>query len=299
MAKIFSVLTLLAALAAIFFGFKSNELVGKLQVAAQREHDDRLVTVEKLKKTEKELAATKEELTAAKDELAKTKDTLVKAQGDLKTAQDALTDANMKKDAAEAQYATVKQNFDALKAVLGDKEPAQILATITEMEAAKKDLTAKVATLENEVATGKIAIEELTKQKKVTEEKIASKEKVIDRYQKNIMQKGLRGHVLAVNSGWGFCVLSIGDRQGAAANKIMIVARNGQSIGKVKIINVETSQSVADIIPSSFIRGTYVEPGDEVIFTGEDKVREEPAAAGATAPAANTTPSGGPELPRR
>lgn len=298
MAKIFSGLTLLAALAAIFFGFQSKELVGKLQVAAQREHDDRLATVEKLKKTEKELAATKDELTAAKDELTKTKDLLTKAEADAKKAIADLADANMKKDAAEAQYATVKKSFDDLKGLLGDKEPAQILATITEMETAKKDLTAKVAALENEVATGKIAIEELTKQKKVTEEKIASKEKVIDRYQKNIMQKGLRGRVLAVNSGWGFCVLSIGDRQGAAANKIMIVARNGQSIGKVKIINVETSQSVADIIPSSFVRGTYVEPGDEVIFTGEDKVREEPAPAGTNAPAASSPPSGVTELPR-
>jgi hypothetical protein len=109
------------------------------------------------------------------------------------------------------------------------------------------------------------------------------------------MIKGTRGQVLAVNAGWGFCVLSIGDKQGAAANKTMIVARNGQAIGKVKIINVERSQSVADIIPSSFVRGAYVQPGDSVIFVGDDKVREEPPAEG-TAPAPHAP--GAPALPQ-
>ena len=286
MAKIFSGLTLLAALAAIYFGFQSKALVEKLRVAADREHTDLLSTRDNLKKKEKELEATKEELTVAKDELTKTKDLLVKAEEAKKAAETQLADANQKKDAAEAQYATVKKSFDDLKAKFGEKDPEQIVQSIAAMETANKDLTAKVATLENDYASQKIVVESLTKEKKATEEKIASKEKVIDRYQKNIMQKGVRGHVLAVNSGWGFCVLSIGDRQGAAANKIMIVARNGQSIGKVKIINVEANQSVADIIPSSFVRGSYVEPGDEVIFTGEDKVREEPATAAPTAPAA-------------
>ena len=286
MAKIFSGLTLLAALAAIYFGFQSKALVEKLRVAADREHTDLLSTRDNLKKKEKELEATKEELTVAKDELTKTKDLLTKAEAEAKKAVADLADANQKKDAAEAQYATVKKSFDDLKAKFGEKDPEQIVQSIAAMETANKDLTAKVATLENDYASQKIVVESLTKEKKATEEKIASKEKVIDRYQKNIMQKGVRGHVLAVNSGWGFCVLSIGDRQGAAANKIMIVARNGQSIGKVKIINVEANQSVADIVPSSFVRGSYVEPGDEVIFTGEDKVREEPATAAPTAPAA-------------
>jgi hypothetical protein len=95
-------------------------------------------------------------------------------------------------------------------------------------------------------------------------------------------------------------VLSIGDRQGAAASKILIVTRDGQAIGKVKISNVEPSQSVADILPGTFVRGMYVQPGDGVIYTGEDKVRVEEAAP---VEAKAGTGSGGasvpiPELPR-
>ena len=297
MVKIFSGLTLVVALAAIFFGFQSKELVGKLQVAAERDHTDLLATREKLKKTEKELADTKAELATTKEELAKTKDTLVKTEAELTKTKGELAAAEQKQKDAEAQYAEVKKNFDELSAKFQGKKPDEILKSIADMETANKDLTAKIAAVEKDIAELKTVNDTLTAQKKELDERFASQKKVVDRYQKNIMIKGTRGHVLAVNAGWGFCVLSIGDRQGAAANKIMIVARGGQAIGKVRIINVESSQSVADIIPKSFTRGSYVEPGDDVIFTGEDKVREEPADAAGKTPAATTAP-GVPALPQ-
>ncbi len=297
MLKIFSGLTLVVALVAVFFGLQSKDLVGKLQVAAERDHTDLLATREKLKKTEKDLAETKAELAAIKEELAKTKDTLVKTEADLAKAKGELTAATEAKAAAEAQYADVKKKFDDLSAKFQGKNPEEILKAIADMETANKDLTAKVAEAEVAVTTLKADKEDLLRQKKVFDEQFATQKKIVDRYQKNIMIKGTRGHVLAVNAGWGFCVLSIGDRQGAAANKIMIVARGGQAIGKVRIINVESSQSVADIIPSSFTRGMYVEPGDDVIFTGEDKVPEAPADAAGKTPATTGAP-GVPALPQ-
>ena len=292
MAKLFSGLTLVVALAAIFFGFQSKEMVGKLQVAAEREHTDLLATRDTLKKTEAKLKTTEEELKTTKDELSMTKIELTATKAELETKKTELAAANTELTANKTELADVKAKLKAI----GDVPVDELMKQIADMKTKIPELDAKVAAGEKEITELKAEKESLIAQKKETEEKIASQRKVVDRYQKNIMQKGIRGSVLAVNSGWGFCVLSIGDRQGAAANKIMIVARNGQAIGKVKIINVEASQSVADIIPSSFTRGTYVQPGDDVIFTGEDKVREEPSAAG-TAPAANTPP-GVPALPQ-
>src|SRR5205085_3962308 len=79
------------------------------------------------------------------------------------------------------------------------------------------------------------------------------------------------GRVLTVNAGWDFCVLNIGDMHGAAANRIAVVARGGKAIGKVKIASVETSGSIADIIANSFAKGMSVQPGDDIIYTGNDK----------------------------
>jgi myosin heavy subunit len=290
MAKVFSILTLLVALGATFLGFQSKELVGKLQVAAERDHKDLLDTRATLKKTEATLKTTEEELKTTKEELSKTQIELTAAKTELDKTKTELEATKTDLADKNTQLAALKKQ---LEDALGGTKPEDLKKEIANMLAAKMELEAKVQTLEKEKAELTTTVETLTANKKEAEERIASQGKVIDRYQKNIMQKGVRGRVLAVNAGWGFCVLSIGDRQGAAANKIMIVARDGQSIGKVKIINVEASQSVADIIPSSFVRGAYVQPGDDVIFTGEDKVREEPAEAAKTpsGPALPTLPA--------
>lgn len=281
MAKVFSILTLVVALIATFLGFQSKGLVEKLQVAADRDHTDLLDTRTKLKKTEDKLKATEEDLRITKEELSKTQIELTATKTDLETKKAELMAATEKLKTTETELADVKAKLKKI----GDVPVDELMKQIADMKARIPELDAKVAAGEKEIADLKAEKEGLIAQKKETESKMATQQKVVDRYQKNIMQKGIRGSVLAVNSGWGFCVLSIGDRQGAAANKIMIVARNGQAIGKVKIINVEASQSVADIIPSSFVRGTYVQPGDDVIFTGEDKVREEPATPAGNAPA--------------
>ncbi len=290
MAKIFSGLTLVLALVAAFFAFQSKDMVGKLQVAAEREHTDLVASREKVKKAEKDLATAKEELTAAKDELAKAKDSLVKAEADTKKAQADLTVATEAKTTAEGLYATLKKTYDDLTEKLKGKTPEEILKAIADMEVTTKDLQSKVAEAEQVVTQLKKDNESLSSEKKNFDDKLAGQKKTIERYQKNLMDKGTRGTVLAVNSGWGFCVLSIGDRKGAAANKILVVARGGQAIGKVRITSVEMSQSVADIIPSSFTRGTYIQPGDDVIFTGEDKVPVEPNVPAVNVPATTVAP---------
>jgi hypothetical protein len=93
-------------------------------------------------------------------------------------------------------------------------------------------------------------------------------QKIVDQYKNHVLRNGLEGEVLAVNQGWNFVVLSIGDRQGAVANAEMILERDGSQIGKVRITSVEPSTSVADIIPGSLARGVRVQPGDRVIFPG-------------------------------
>ena len=291
MAKIFSGLTLLIALAAIFFGFKTKELVEKLQTTAKVDHEELLEKRATLKKTQQKLKETEDELAATKTDLAMTKDKLAMTEADLAKTKTELADALQKKADVDALYAAVKKNFDDLKEKLGDKTPDELLKDVTDLQQAKKDLTAKVAELEIKLTEQKIVAEDLSKQQKKAEGKIAEQTTHLNRYIQNIMQKGTSGQVLAVNAGWGFCVVSLGDKRGAAANKVLIVTRGGQAIGRVRIINVEASQSVADIIPSSFARGVYVQPGDGVIYTGEDKVREEPAPAGTNAPANNTPPA--------
>jgi hypothetical protein len=81
---------------------------------------------------------------------------------------------------------------------------------------------------------------------------------------------GIRGTVLAVNQAYNFVVLSLGDRQGVVPNAEMLVLRDGTFIGKIRISSVEPTTSIGDIISNSLARGVQVQPGDIVIYAGNN-----------------------------
>jgi len=295
MAKIFSVVTILLALGAAYFGYETKGRIEKLQSAAEKEHTDLKSTESKLKSTKEKLTATEEERDAAKSDYEKATASLRTAEADLAKAKADVAAATEEHEKTKVELADLKKKIEDMAPKTGGGDlKAQIdamNAKVTELETKNRELEIVKSDLTTRVET-------IQENAKGLQAKVATQATTINRYEKGVMLQGTRGRVLAVNAGWGFCVLSIGDRQGAAANKTMIVTRGGQAIGKVKIINVEVSQSVADIIPSSFAAGTYVQPGDEVIFRGEDRPREEQAGDGSgSAPAGGS--AGSPALPER
>jgi predicted phage tail protein len=81
---------------------------------------------------------------------------------------------------------------------------------------------------------------------------------------------GIRGTVLAVNPVYNFVVLSLGARQGVEPNSEMLVLRGGSFIGKIRISSVEPATAIGDIITSTLARGVQVQPGDTVVYAGNN-----------------------------
>jgi len=81
---------------------------------------------------------------------------------------------------------------------------------------------------------------------------------------------GIRGTVLAMNQAYNFVVLSLGARQGVEANTEMLVLRGGSFIGKIRISSVEPATAIGDIITSTLARGVQVQPGDTVVYAGNN-----------------------------
>jgi hypothetical protein len=106
---------------------------------------------------------------------------------------------------------------------------------------------------------------------KDAEEKYRAQVDEVERYRKGFAKIGLSGRIMAVNPGWNFVVLSVGDRQGAAVGATMLVMRGGSPIGKAKITSVEPSTSIADIVVGSVPEGYSVQPGDMVVYEGPRK----------------------------
>jgi len=282
MAKWFSLIAFIVAAGAAYLLFESQGLVENLQKKGAEIKTDLDSTKGALRKKTDELTAVTADLAKEKTaketalaEAASKKEEADKANGELNSIRQALVDAGIK-DAAD-----LKTGLGALKETIA-KLSADSKAAEEKIAAATKDkeeAVAKAAEAEKKANELDIAMKTLTTAKDELDKKSVAQGKVIDKYKNNIMEKGVHGRVLAVNSGWGFAVVSVGDKQGAAQGKTLVVSRGGQAIGKLRISNIESNQSIADIVTGSFVGGSYVQPGDDVVYTGDEKVKLDDAGA--------------------
>jgi hypothetical protein len=281
MAKIFIGIALVVTLLTAYLGFAAKGNIDKLQVTAKD-----AVTAKNKAEGEKQVAKTE----------------LKKAQDDLAAAKTAVDEKEKEVSAKTAQIDTLtKQVADAKTAA---DEQTKVIADLTEKtKGAKTDapalpdpaIAAAVAAkdkAEAELAEAKQVEETLNRKLKENEAQMAA----LVQYRhdrENILQRaGVSGRVLAVNPGWNFVVLSIGDKQGLMTNSPMLVMRGGEPIARVRVTSIQSSRSIADVIPGSVRQGVTVEPGDHVVVEGNRnqpvKVpdRVEPAApnAGPSAP---------------
>lgn len=182
-------------------------------------------------------------------------------------------------------------------------------AELAKVQAEKNDLQAKLRTNENEIAelrkrietgetkpaagnspatsTGELQaqLEDAKKQLDAAErEKILLSDKMKVTTEKStqleterkhrpppaVTNAGIRGTVLAVNPAYNFVVLNLGARQGVEANSEMLVLRSGSFIGRIRISSVEPATAIGDIITSTLARGVQVQPGDTVVYAGNN-----------------------------
>jgi hypothetical protein len=133
-------------------------------------------------------------------------------------------------------------------------------------ESAEAALAAERTKVSNLTATNSA----LTEERVALEKKVEASERTTH-LRDSYTPKPTHGKVVASQPGWGFTVLNIGDKQGARPNTTYVVAREGNPIGRLKITSVEPTQSIADVVPGTFPRGSSVRPGDEVVAWGDEK----------------------------
>jgi hypothetical protein len=198
-----------------------------------------------------------------------------------------------KADAYELQITKANANAEAQRETIAHlQDLAQRAATVPEQPAAS---TEEVNALKSEVAKAEMALAEsrqveetLTEKLKETKSKASALDQSRHEKERQIQRAKTIGRVLAINPGWNFVVVSIGDKQGATPDSTLLVLRGGAQIGKVRVKTIEPTQSIADVIPSSLRKGMSVQPGDNVVF---EEIRN------AAAPASqHSAPQGGPPI---
>ena len=228
---------------------------------------------------------------------AKTKE-CSKVSADLKVATDKLSMSGSDSEQTGAEVTDLRAQVAKLTSGLADvqKQSADKDATLAQQKSDIEAKDAHMAELEAKVngtsGAGGAPSEEIKKQMEEKNILVASLNAKIkemgtqlsalkereDQRRKQTMRSGLEGRILAVNSAWGFVVISLGDRNGVVNNAEMLIKRGTQLVGKVRITSVEPSTSVADIVANSVRSGFSVQPGDTVIYggPGEDPLVRNP-----------------------
>jgi hypothetical protein len=211
---------------------------------------------------EKQLHEREAALAAVKARFDDTQNKVAGTEVELLKAQIEKNDLQTRLRANETEIAELRQRIDnaeAKPAAGAFPSPPSVGELQGQLEEARKQLDA--AEREKSLLSDKM---------KVTQERSIQLETEKKHRPASDGSPGIRGTVLAVNQAYNFVVLSLGGRQGVEPNTEMLVLRGGSFIGKIRISSVEPATAIGDIITSSLGRGVQVQPGDTVVYAGNN-----------------------------
>lgn len=195
---------------------------------------------------------------------------VTRVQGEVDVEKEKLKSQKLKIAAAESEIKRVQEDLDAnngklatLKAELEklppDVKPETLQEDINRIKQNIADLKAKadVKVQEIEAENGKVAAVQRTVNNYARKKE--------DR-QKAFERNSMSATVVAVNSDWGFVVVDAGEPEGITQSTKLIVTRGTQTVGKISILSVSGSRTIANILPETITPGMAIAPGDKVIL---------------------------------
>jgi DNA repair exonuclease SbcCD ATPase subunit len=185
-------------------------------------------TYDVLQQTRDKLAATEQELAQTKQELAQTRQELAETRERLASTQAELAEANRK---------------------------------IATLEGTVAELNAEISRQKDEIA-------KLEDEKQALFDEKTQLEVILERLLKDsatgVMRPGLTGKIVAANPEWNFVILDVGYKDGAKIAGEMIVHRNEQIVGRVRIVDIRERMSIANI--KRDWQQMPIQEGDRVVY---------------------------------
>lgn len=268
MAKLFIGIALAIMLATAALGFLAKGNIDKLQSTLKETKGSRDAAESKAKTAQAEAKKAEEERDTATAKAEETATKLTAAEGKASGLETQVAEAKLLADAKAQEVETLTKKI----ADMGTP------TTTTGVEDPRiAELSAQLQNAQAAAAEAKQVSESLSQRMKDNEVKLAAAEQKERQRLQISGRAGLQGRILAVNPGWNFVVLSVGDKQGVVVNAPLLVVRGNEPIARLRITSVEPSTSIADVIPGSVRRGASVQAGDTVIFEGRSSATQAPA----------------------
>jgi hypothetical protein len=227
---------------------KTREHLKVIIEAREKNAKDRDTATARYKKAENNLASTSNLLNQTKSTLAKTEEELTGTKQQLATVQDNLN--KTKADLAKAGEDKKVMQAELTKWESLGVKPEQVRDMIADLK--KKDDA--IAALGAE----KVILDRLVKKLDNRIKLILGEEYVVE------LPAGTKGNIVAVDPKWNFVVLDLGAEKGILEGAVLMVHRNSQLVGKVRINEVLPNRSIASLLPGWKLGD--IEEGDQVLY---------------------------------
>lgn len=257
------VATVAVLAASAIFAMLNLQRTRRLQTALIQGETARRDAEQQRATREKQLKDREAAVAAASAKFGDTQTKAASTEAELARVQTERNDLQVKLRANETEIADLRiriENAES-KPAPGPSPPTSTAEVQAQLDDAKRQLDA--AEREKVLLSDKLK----TTQEKSTQFESEKKQR---RPGQGPNAPGIRGTVLAVNQAYNFVVLSLGARQGVEANTEMLVLRGGSFIGRIRISSVEPATAIGDIITSTLARGVQVQPGDIVVYAGNN-----------------------------
>lgn len=196
---------------------------------------------------------------------------LVSAETALKEVRENLVTRERELQAAQNQQARLTRSLEEAKGDLQtvEAETAKDRAAQARLENELAEKNTQITTMNNELASLEIDLET-----RIQERDLAQKEYDICRVgaagtqngQASGEIKGKRATILAVNPDWQYVVIDKGMIHNVEMDLQAFVHRGKEYVGKLKIVRVEDSLAIAQILPGSVVATDGIRAGDTLFF---------------------------------
>jgi len=208
--------------------------------------------------------------TAAANEAATAKADVATISSEVESEKTRLEQSEIKKrniknegERAAADLAAAKKEMADIKSKVENMPEGVTLETIGESINKQKTTIAENENKAREISEAVAAKEK--ELKKVTDDLTDIQKRVEDR-KKFYDRNSFSATIVAVNNDWGFVVVDAGKNKELTSDTRLLVTRGNQTIGKLNIVSVNSTRTVANIDLKSIRPGTSVAPGDRVIL---------------------------------
>ncbi len=209
-----------------------------------------------------DLDQTTQSLEAARVDLDNAEAQNQQVQADLSLAKNELQRQTREANRLQANYDDKKAQLaelDLLKEKLRGRTPESVTIEYEGLVQRKQRLTQDLASLQDEITQTVAAVES-------NEQRIDSLTDQEAERQNRIALNGMEADVVAINREYGFVIVNAGSEDGVRADSSLLVQRDVDRIGRLRIVSIEPQVTVADIVPGSLAPGVELMVRDKVIF---------------------------------